>query len=87
MFEERDLVAEHFTDVKFVVASLFDNVIKHCIVAGMFFYDTAHCGYFMGIENGFEITRWFKNSRQYRWHPHKFVRNDDCRAFSCADCF
>ena len=56
VFEVAVLRAEDVLDVEFLLVRFFDDVVKHCVVARVVLDDFAHCGDFVGIEDGFVIA-------------------------------
>ena len=77
IFEVQVLVAEDVFDVEFLLVSFFDDVVKHCVVAGVVLDDFAHRRDFVGVEDSFIIARLVENSGQGGGHTHILVGDND----------
>ncbi len=63
--------------VAMFILGLFDDVIEHRIVPGMFLHDVAHGSDFVRVEKGLKVTLRLENRRQGGGHTHEFMGNDD----------
>ena len=82
VFEVPVLRAENVLDVEFLLVRFFDDVIKHCVVAGVVLDDFSHCGNFVGVEDGFVIAGLVEDGGHRGWHTHILVGDDD--GFVCC---
>jgi len=87
IFEVQVLVAEDVFDVEFLLVSFFDDVVKHCVVAGVVLDDFPNRRYFVGIEDSFIIARLVENSGQGSGHTHILVGDNDGFVGGGADGF
>jgi len=74
------LVSEHLAYTQTDIPRPFHHIVKHRVMAGVSFHYASYRSHFVGVENRPEIVRRIQLGCKHRWHPHKFVRDDDSRA-------
>ncbi len=73
MFEVPILISEYVRNISALVMSLPHYVVKHRIMAWVFFHKLPHRRNLMGVEYRLEVTRFIHYRRKYCWHTHELM--------------